>query len=40
VEDLQRLMGADLIGVAVTMRVLRAGRAVDVELVPAELESA
>jgi S1-C subfamily serine protease len=40
VEDLQRLMGADLIGVAVTMRVLRAGRTLDVELVPAELESA
>jgi S1-C subfamily serine protease len=40
VEDLQRLLGADLIGVAVTMRVLRAGRTVDVELVPAELESA
>jgi S1-C subfamily serine protease len=39
VEDLQRLMGADLIGVAVTMRVLRAGRTLDVELVPAELES-
>jgi serine protease Do len=40
VEDLQRLMGADLIGVAVTIRVLRAGRTLDVELVPAELESA
>jgi S1-C subfamily serine protease len=40
VEDLQRLLGADLIGVAVTMRVLRAGRTLDVELVPAELESA
>jgi S1-C subfamily serine protease len=40
VEGLQRLLGADLIGVAVTMRVLRAGRTVDVELVPAELESA
>jgi S1-C subfamily serine protease len=39
VEDLQRLLGADLIGVAVTMRVRRAGRRVDVELVPAELES-
>jgi S1-C subfamily serine protease len=39
VEDLQRLLGADLIGVAVTMRVLRAGRTLDVELVPAELES-
>jgi serine protease Do len=39
VEDLQRLMGADLIGVPVTLRVLRAGRPVEVELVPAELES-
>jgi len=39
VEDLQRLLGADLIGVGVTMRVLRAGRALDVELVPAELDS-
>jgi S1-C subfamily serine protease len=40
VEDLQRLLGADLIGVNVSMRVLRAGRPLDVELVPAELESA
>jgi S1-C subfamily serine protease len=40
VEDLQRLMGADLIGVKVSMRVLRAGRELDVELVPAELDSA
>jgi serine protease Do len=39
VEDLQRLMGADLIGVAVTVHVLRAGRELDVELVPAELDS-
>ena len=39
-EDLQRLMGADLIGVAVTMRVLRAGPDAGLELVPAELESA
>ncbi len=37
VEDLQRLLSADLIGVAVTARVLRAGRAIDVELVPDEL---
>ena len=37
VEDLQRLLSADLIGVAVTARVLRAGQAIDVELVPDEL---
>ena len=39
VEDLQRLMAADLIGVSVTVRVLRAGRRLELELVPAELES-
>jgi S1-C subfamily serine protease len=39
VEDLQRLMAAELIGVTVTVRLLRAGRRVDVELVPAELDS-
>ena len=39
VEDLQRLLGANLIGVKVSVHVLRAGRALDVELVPAELES-
>src|SRR5215212_729863 len=39
VEDLQRLMTADLIGVPVAVRLLRAGRQVEVELVPAELES-
>jgi serine protease Do len=38
VEDLQRLMVADLIGVPVTVRLLRAGRTLEVELVPAELE--
>jgi serine protease Do len=38
VEDLQRLMSADLIGVPVTVRLLRAGRTLEVELVPAELE--
>jgi S1-C subfamily serine protease len=37
VEDLQRLLGAELIGVSLTARVLRAGRAIDVELVPGEL---
>ena len=38
-EDLQRLMAADLIGVRVAVRLLRAGRAMDVELIPAELDS-
>jgi len=37
VEDLQRLMVADLIGVPVIVRVLRAGRLLEVELTPAEL---
>jgi S1-C subfamily serine protease len=38
VEDLQRLMVADLIGVPVTVRLLRAGRELDVQLTPAELD--
>jgi serine protease Do len=38
VEDLQRLMVADLIGVPVAVRLLRAGRPAQLELVPAELE--
>jgi S1-C subfamily serine protease len=38
VEDLQRLMVAELIGAPVTVRLLRAGRPMDVQLVPAELE--
>jgi len=38
VEDLQRLMVADLIGLPVTVRLLRAGRPLQVELIPAELE--
>jgi serine protease Do len=38
VEDLQRLMVGDLIGRTVSVRVLRAGRLVELELVPAELE--
>jgi S1-C subfamily serine protease len=38
VEDLQRLMVADRIGVAVTVHLLRAGRGIDLELVPAELD--
>jgi S1-C subfamily serine protease len=38
VEDLQRLMVADLIGTPVTVRVLRAGRLIEVELEPGELE--
>jgi S1-C subfamily serine protease len=39
VEDLQRLMVADLIGVAVRVRLLRAGRLLELDLVPAELET-
>ena len=38
VEDLQRLMVADLIGVPVNVRLLRAGRQHDVELIPEELD--
>jgi S1-C subfamily serine protease len=38
VEDLQRLMVAELIGVPVAVRLLRAGRLVELELVPAELD--
>jgi S1-C subfamily serine protease len=38
VEDLQRLMVAELIGTPVTVRVLRAGRLIEIELEPAELE--
>jgi S1-C subfamily serine protease len=38
VEDLQRLMVADLIGVPVTVRLLRAGHPVELELIPAELD--
>jgi S1-C subfamily serine protease len=38
VEDLQRLMVADLIGSPVTVRLLRAGRALELELIPTELE--
>ena len=38
VEDLQQLMAADRIGVAVTLSILRAGRATTVTLVPAELD--
>jgi S1-C subfamily serine protease len=37
VEDLQRLMVAELIGTTVPVRVLRAGRELELELVPAEL---
>ena len=39
VEDLQRLMVADLIGTTVTVRLLRAGRLLELELHPAELET-
>jgi serine protease Do len=38
VEDLQRLMVEELIGVPVPVRLLRAGRALERELTPAELE--
>jgi serine protease Do len=38
VEDLQRLMVAERIGAQVTVRLLRQGRPLEVELVPAELE--
>jgi len=38
VEDLQRLMVADLIGTAVTVRMLRAGELIELELHPAELQ--
>ena len=38
VEDLQRLMVADLIGVPVGVRLLRAGRPVELDLVPTELD--
>ena len=37
VEDLQRLMVAELIGTPVTVRVLRAGRLIELSLEPAEL---
>ncbi len=37
VEDLQRLMVAELIGVPQRIRVLRAGRPLELEIVPAEL---
>jgi S1-C subfamily serine protease len=39
VEDLQKLMVADLIGTEVDVRVLRHGREVELGLVPAELET-
>jgi serine protease Do len=38
VEDLQRLMVAELIGTPVTVKLLRAGRPQTLELVPAELD--
>jgi S1-C subfamily serine protease len=38
VEDLQRLMVAELIGSPVTVRLLRAGRRLELELIPVELE--
>jgi hypothetical protein len=39
VEDLQRLMVADLIGTPVTVRLLRAGRLIEVDLQPGELQT-
>ena len=38
VDDVQRLLAGDLIGSEVTLRVVREGRELDVQLVPAELE--
>jgi S1-C subfamily serine protease len=38
VEDVQRLMVGDRIGAKVVLDVLREGRPITVELVPAELE--
>ena len=38
VDDVQRLMVSDVIGTPVRMRVVREGRPVTVELVPAELD--
>jgi S1-C subfamily serine protease len=38
VEDLQRMMVAEMIGVPVEVRLLRAGRPLQLELVPAELD--
>jgi serine protease Do len=38
VEDLQRLMVAEMIGVPVEVRLLRAGRPLQLDLVPAELD--
>ena len=38
VNDLQRLMAGELIGQAATMRVVRGGKPVSVDVVPAELE--
>ena len=39
IEDLQRLMVADVIGTRMTVRLLRQGRELEVGLVPAELET-
>jgi len=38
VEDLQRVMVAELIGTKVPVRLLRQGREMELELVPGELE--
>jgi S1-C subfamily serine protease len=37
VNDLQRLMAGELIGQAATMEVVRGGKSISVEIVPAEL---
>jgi hypothetical protein len=39
VEDLQQLMVAELIGTPIPVQLLRQGRRMEIELVPAELES-
>ena len=36
-DDLLRLMGGDAVGIAVTLGIVRAGRPIEVALVPAEL---
>ena len=38
VNDLQRLMAGELIGRSATMKVVRGGNSISVEIVPAELE--
>jgi S1-C subfamily serine protease len=40
VEDLQRLMTAELVGTRVRMRILRGGSEREIRVVPAELDTA